>query len=172
MSSKTLNVGVRVALVGSLLLGVGGLASADSEQHASITIRADGKSGTVTRARRSEKTEAAPLPDQINGGEIPRAALQAQLAQGIGRFLQQVRAEPVVSRGRFVGWRLATLFPNRTDVHVQGVRAGDVVLRVNGQSVERPEEFKAIWDTMATASELVLEIERAGEATTVRYTIK
>lgn len=172
--SSTLKVGVG-AWVGLFLLTAAGPVAAENQQHASIVIKATGKSGSVTRApRRSgrQAEEAAALPAQLEGGQIPRAALDAEVARGIGRFLQQVRVEPVVSRGRFVGWRIATLFPNRTDVHVHGLRAGDIVLRVNGHSLERPEDLVAFWQTLATASRLVVDIERGGETTTVQYTIK
>lgn len=147
--------------------------AAEPEQHASITVRAQGKSGVVTRTKLSGKQARAEvgLPAKLDGGAIPREVLKAELANGIGRFFQQVRPEPVVSRGRFVGWRIATLFPNRPDVRVRGVQTGDIVLRVNGESVERPEEFKAVWDTLGDATQLVLEIERAGETTSVTYTI-
>jgi type II secretory pathway component PulC len=147
--------------------------AAEPEQHASITVRAVGKSGAVTRSKRTAKQARAEagLPPEVDGGSIPRDALKAELANGIGRFFQQVRPEPVVSRGRFVGWRIVTLFPSRPDVHVTGLQAGDIVLRVNGESVERPEDFKAVWDKLGDASQLVIEIERAGESTSVRYAI-
>ena len=103
---------------------------------------------------------------------IPRAALQAELANGIGRFLQQVRVQAVVSRGRFVGWRLLTLFPARSDIAAGVLKPGDLVMRINGESIERPEDFKAVWDSLATASELVIEIERDGEPSSLRYTIQ
>jgi type II secretory pathway component PulC len=147
--------------------------AAEPEQHASITVRAQGKSGAVTRSKLSGKQARAEagLPPQVDGGAIPRDLLKAELANGIGRFFQQVRPEPVVSRGRFVGWRIATLFPNRPDLKVKGVQTGDIVLRVNGESVERPEDFKAVWDALAEAKQLVLDIERAGETTSVHYAI-
>jgi type II secretory pathway component PulC len=137
-------------------------------------LRARGKTAqlieTNRRSERQQPTEP-PLPIEINAGVISRAALQAVLASGIGRFLQQVRAEPSLARGRFVGWRMVSLFPNRTDVHVQVLRPGDTVTRVNGQPIERPEQFKALWDGMASATELVLDIQREGRASRLRYTI-
>ena len=173
MRSIPSNVRVSAVIIATLFLGSASpLAAAEGDQHASIMVRASGKQGAVTRQKRNGRAEQEGLPASIDGGEIPRAALQAELAKGIGRFLQQVRAEPVVSRGRFMGWRLATLFPNRTDVKVQGIKTGDIVLRANGQSIERPEEFMALWNTLPTADALVLDIQRGTETTTVRYTIK
>jgi type II secretory pathway component PulC len=170
MSSRTLGLGLCVALLGSIW---GGAAALADVEHASVVVKAAGKSGSVMRGKGAGKAEAdKTLAPELNGGVIPRDALKAELDRGIGRFLQQVRAEPVVSRGRFLGWRLTTLFPSRGDVHVQAIKPGDVVRRVNGQSIERPEDFKALWDGLAAASQLVLEIERDGESSTVRYTIQ
>jgi S1-C subfamily serine protease len=115
-------------------------------------------------------TEPALAPE-VNAGVIPRAALQAELAGGIGRFLRQVRTEPSLARGRFVGWRVLELFSGRGDVNVLVLRPGDTVMRVNGRSVERPEDFKAIWDGLPSAHELILDIQRGGRASKLRYTI-
>lgn len=113
----------------------------------------------------------APLAAEVNAGVIPRGLLEAVLAQGISRFLQDVRTEPEIVKGRFAGWRILSLFPRRSDVHVAVLRPGDTVRRANGQSIERPEAFKSVWDSMATANELVLDIERAGRPSKLRYTI-
>jgi hypothetical protein len=115
---------------------------------------------------------AAPgAPERLEGGEIPRATLLAVLSHGIGRFLQKVRAEAHLVAGRFLGWRLLALFENDPAVRVGVLQPGDTVLRVNGQSIERPEQFKNVWDSMATESELVLLVQRAGKRTEVRYRI-
>jgi hypothetical protein len=108
---------------------------------------------------------------EVNAGTISREALRAELARGIPQFLRQVRAEPAFTRGRFVGWRVLELFPKRADIHVLVLRPGDTVLRVNGKSVEHPEDFKGIWDSLADARELVLDIERSTQKSKLRYTI-
>jgi type II secretory pathway component PulC len=111
------------------------------------------------------------LAQEVEAGAIPRSLLRAELSRGIGPFLRQVRTEPAFARGRFVGWRVLDLFAGRQDVHVLVLRAGDTVVRVNGHSVEHPEQFKAIWDGAGDASELVLDIQRDGHASKLRYAI-
>jgi hypothetical protein len=174
MRSNKFGLAICLTVVAALWSGTVPRASAsEPELHASITVRATGKSGEVTRTKQTAKQARAEagLPAQIEGGSIPRSALKAELGKGIGRFFQQVRPEPVVSRGRFVGWRIAMLFANRADVKVSGVQIGDIVLRVNGESVERPEDFKAVWDSLADAKQLVIDLERGGETTRVHYAI-
>jgi type II secretory pathway component PulC len=123
-------------------------------------------------ARRHQRLAVdAVLPPEQNAGVIPRAELQAVLASGIARFLQQVRTEPSMTRGRFVGWRVLALFPRRNDIQVRGVRPGDTITRVNGLPIERPEQFLKVWQSLSTASELIVDIERNGQTSRLRYTI-
>ncbi len=117
--------------------------------------------------------EAAPPdgPARIEGGDIPRPVLLAVLSRGVGRFLQHVHAEPHLVGGRFVGWRLVSLFEADPQLQRGALQPGDTVMRVNGQSIERPEQFKSVWDSLGTQSELMLQVQRAGKQTQVRYRI-
>ena len=108
---------------------------------------------------------------EVRAGTISRDALRAQLALGIGRFLQQVRSEPVVAHGHWQGWRIVSLFKGRDDVHVSVLQVGDIVTHVNGKSIERPEDFKTVWDGLNDAKELVLDIVRDGQSSRLRYSI-
>jgi type II secretory pathway component PulC len=118
-------------------------------------------------------TAAAPatLPPSLEAGEIRREVLLKVLSAGPGRFLQRVKVARVLDdKGRFAGWQIVQLFPGEGDVSSPLV-PGDTLLRVNGQSVERPEQFKSLWDSLALSSELVLTVRRAGQQSDVRYRI-
>lgn len=115
--------------------------------------------------------EPAPLPDTVDGPDIPRHALLLVLEQGVGRFLQKVSIEPHLERGRFVGWRILELFDHEPELSRGVLLPGDTLVRVNGQSVERPEQFKNVWDSLATESQLVLQVIRAGKQSEVRHRI-
>lgn len=160
-------LGLSVAAAG-LLPTFGVFADQAPIEHASVLVRAWGTSGEIEPISRSERQPLAPV---VQAGTIPRAALQAELARGAGRFLQQVKTKAVVSHNHFVGWRVVSLFQGRSDVHVRVLQPGDTILRVNGESVERPEAFKAVWDSLVDAKELVLEIERDGVHSALHYTI-
>ena len=110
------------------------------------------------------------LPSVIDGQDIPRPALLAVLSGGVGRFLQTIRVEPSLERGRFTGWRLLRVF-DAAQAGPAGLRPGDVVQRVNGQSIERPEQFKNVWDSLATESLLILQVERGGQRSEIRHRI-
>src|SRR5262249_7488472 len=74
-------------------------------------------------------------------GPLTRAEVEALVARGLGSFLARVEVSPVLTGGRFVGFRLdaardlAAWRASGADVCV-----GDVVLRVNGIQIERPEQ--------------------------------
>ena len=105
---------------------------------------------------------------RVDAGSIPRSTLLAVLSSGVGRFLQKVRAEPHLQSGRFVGWRLVTLFDSD---RAGALQRGDTVIRVNGQGIERPEQFKEVWDKLAAQPELVLLVQREGRQSELHYRI-
>ena len=144
-------------------------AQAARADHAAPAAGADAL--TVTGSAVPALPVEATLAPEVNAGVIARGALEAVLAQGVGRFLRSVRAEPDVIKGHFAGWRVMSLFADAPAVHVQVLRPGDTVRRANGQSIEHPEEFQAVWDSLGTARELVLDIERAGKPSKLRYAI-
>jgi type II secretory pathway component PulC len=112
----------------------------------------------------------AGAPTIVEGSDIPRAALLAVLSGGVGRFLQRVQLEPALDKGRFVGWRLVRLFDD-AQAGQGALKPGDTLLRVNGQSIERPEQFKNVWDSLATESQLILQVDRAGQKSEIRHRI-
>lgn len=113
----------------------------------------------------------AALPPSYDAGEIQRDKLMAVLAAGPGRFLQRVRVKKASdAQGRFAGWQIVQLFAGESD-GASVIVPGDTLVRVNGQSVERPEQFKNVWDSLALSSELVLTVRRSGQQSDVRYRI-
>jgi hypothetical protein len=104
-------------------------------------------------------------------GTIRRSDLVAVLDAGLGRFLQGVQIEASLDDGRFVGFRLVSLYPDDPRFRSIDLAPGDVVVRVNGQSVERPEQAFQVWDGLRVASQLLVEYLRAGERREIRFDI-
>jgi type II secretory pathway component PulC len=102
---------------------------------------------------------------------IARSAVQAVLSAGPGAFLQSVAIDdhPVFLGGKFHGFRIAALQGDSW----KGVdlRPGDVVTRVNGFSIEHPEEAAEAFYSLRVASELRVEYERDGEPRELRFGI-
>jgi type II secretory pathway component PulC len=98
--------------------------------------------------------------------------MHAAIAQGLGAFLQHVDLDdaPVRVAGRFRGFRIAAL---RDPKFWSGVdlKPGDVVTRVNGFPIERPEQAQTAFESLEVAPELRVSYERNGEPRELVYPI-
>lgn len=113
---------------------------------------------------------APPPPVEIAEPVIRRAALDEVLDAGLGAFLGRVSTEPSLDGNHFVGFRLVAL---RDASLFEGVdlRPGDVILTVNGQSIERPDDAFTAWTGLRVASEITLAVLRDGERRDLRFPI-
>jgi S1-C subfamily serine protease len=111
---------------------------------------------------------SAPLPAHT----LPRSAVHAIVAGGLGAFLQRVDLDdhPVFDSGKFHGFRIAALhgpaFWNGVDL-----KPGDVVTAVNGFPIERPEQAQDAFESLDVASELRVAYERDGKPRELVYAI-
>jgi type II secretory pathway component PulC len=101
-------------------------------------------------------------------GTVNRAGLVTIVDQGLGRFLGRLRLSPVVEQGRFVGFGVTGIDPSWGDV---GLRPGDVIMRVNGQPIERPEQALAVFEGLRLASEIAVDLTRDGVPATLRFRV-
>jgi hypothetical protein len=104
-------------------------------------------------------------------GVISRSDLVPVLEGGLGRFLQNVETEPTFHQGAFVGFRIVSFFPGDLDYASLDLRPGDIVTRVNGRSIERPEQAVAVWEALRTASDLVVLYRRDDEELALEFRI-
>ena len=82
-----------------------------------------------------------------------------------------VVGDEVREGGRFVGFRVLSFYPDDPALSSVDLSSGDVVVRVNGQSIERPEHAIRVWDSLRVASELVVDVLRDGEPRELRFAI-
>lgn len=116
-------------------------------------------------------TVEAPPAETEGRAEVTREALGAILGQSPGHFFGLVEVEGVGDDEgtRFAGWRIVSL-PSDTPAWLD-VRVGDVVTAVNGMAVERPDDAQRVYEALRVASEVRIDLTRAGEARVVRVPI-
>jgi len=96
-------------------------------------------------------------------GVLRRSLVVRTVNAGLGRWLAGgVLVDPFLQKKRFRGWIIRKLYPDDVCYREVDLQPGDVVLRVNGKSLERPEQAKETFDALATAPALVVEFTRAG----------
>lgn len=110
-------------------------------------------------AASSQKAAAPPPAPAVPPGQVPRGELDRILAQGPPWLLRRVPIEEVIRGGHFIGWKLLALPGEWTGIDLH---AGDVVTKVNGGALEKPDEFFEAWRSLATAKEIRVAYERDG----------
>jgi hypothetical protein len=101
----------------------------------------------------------APAPrDTAPRPKIDAAVFETWLARGPQYLLSQVVPVPVTEGARFKGFRLSFWFPGHpNEVSSAWLRPGDVITRVNGRSVERPDQFLYLWKRLGESRRLMIE---------------
>jgi hypothetical protein len=123
------------------------------------------------------KQPKQPQADETDSGEqakadakdgIARRSLEIVLAEGPAWLLARVPVEEVLSKGKFVGWRVQQLPHGWRNIDL---RSGDVVKRVNGMAIDTPSKLWSAWSMLRVASELKVAYTRDGKAGELRMAI-
>lgn len=94
--------------------------------------------------------------------QLQRAEVDQALEAGLGHFLQHVFVEPSLVSGHFQGFRILELRPRAAWEGVD-LRAGDIVTRINGKPIERPEQAHAVFMGLKEADRVVISFVRDGQ---------
>lgn len=94
--------------------------------------------------------------------ELTRKDVVETVDAGLGKFLQQLEVEAVVDEGVFHGFRIVR-FQDPARWSGVGLMPGDVVLRINGAAIERPDQAHQVFSSLKTAPALELDYERGGQ---------
>lgn len=123
------------------------------------------------QAKPAATTASAPAPVEAGPTtSITRSKVRGALKAGLGAFLQNVVIDgPVFLAGKFHGFRIGKIASK--DFAGVDLKAGDVVTRVNGFTVERPETAFEAFQSLEVASELRVDYERDGEPRSLRFAI-
>lgn len=104
-------------------------------------------------------------------GVLRRSAVVRVVDGGLGRWLAGVELDPGLDQGRFRGWIVRRLYGQDPCYRLVDVRAGDLVLRVNRRSLERPEAANQVFTGLRTAPAIVVDLVRGGREMEVRFAI-
>jgi hypothetical protein len=116
---------------------------------------------------------SAPASRPARTGVITRAELKGFLDRGMPAFIANVVVDryPRARAQRFRGWRIVEFFPGDARFNNVDIKPNDVILRINERSIERPDQFVAVWESLKPAKELVVETQRAGKVRVLRWRI-
>ena len=120
------------------------------------------------------KVEPAPPPPCTmfaKPGVLRRAALVHLIDAGLPRWMQGVEGDRMLANHRFQGWLIKSLYPGDPCYQEIDLHGGDVVQKVNGKSIEKPEQAFDVAESLRTASAFVVEFLREGKPKRITITI-
>jgi hypothetical protein len=93
--------------------------------------------------------------------------------RGPGWLLGQLGPEPYRPRGRFEGWRITAVFPDAPELCDGGcdLQPGDVILAVEGDKLETPTAYSAMFERAPTLAALRVVRVRGGVREDITYRI-
>ena len=96
-------------------------------------------------------------------GVLRRASLIRLIDAGLPRWLQGVEGDRALANHRFQGWLVKSLYPGDPCYEAIDLRSGDIVQKVNGKSIERPEQAFDVAQSLRTAPALSVDFLRDGK---------
>jgi S1-C subfamily serine protease len=104
---------------------------------------------------------------------IYRQELRRATERGPAYVLRQLGPEPFRHHGTWVGWEITRLWPDDPTVCAPGcdVELGDVILSVNGSTLETPQAFAEALEALPKADRLVVHSLREGKRRERSYRI-
>lgn len=107
-----------------------------------------------------------------DNGALRRTAVDAFLAQGPHAVLGAAALAPARNgAGSVLGFRIESINADGAFLTAAGLQPGDVITKVNGQSIVLPDQFMDAWEAMDDADELRVEVLRDGEEMVLEWPI-
>jgi general secretion pathway protein C len=89
----------------------------------------------------------------------------------INKFMTQARMKPHFVMGRPSGYSVSEIIPGSL-IEKVGLRNNDIIKKVNGQMINKPEEIFQAYSQLLRDSNIEVEIERGGRSEIFRYEIR
>jgi hypothetical protein len=99
----------------------------------------------------------------VRDGVLRRASLVRLVDAGLPRWMQGVEGDRTIAKGRFQGWLVKSLYPGDPCYKDLDLQRGDVVQKVNGKPIEKPEQAFDVVESLRTAPAIVVNFLREGK---------
>ena len=116
----------------------------------------------VTSCATSNAERAGPAP--VGEQPTPMVIAPRVVEAGIGRWLADgAEVERKIAKSHFQGWEIRRLYSGDPCYATVDLRPLDVVIRVNGMPIEKPEQAFDVLSSLRAAQELVVDFLRDGQ---------
>jgi len=120
-------------------------------------------------AARTAVAESAPGADAATSprdGQIARADLNRVLDAGPGAFLARAEVKARLQKGQFRGWQVVRSPYTKIDIV-----PGDVLLSINGRTLEHPVDLERLWRDLRAANKIDVDVDRGGRKFALRFSV-
>jgi type II secretion system protein C len=114
---------------------------------------------------------APPLDPATPPREMDRLSVQRRLGEEIPRILAETGIAPLAQDGRVLGMQITRL-PEGTLLSDAGLRAGDVITRINGTEIDGMATLVSLWPRLQNATELRAVVLRNGQPQSLLVTLR
>ena len=103
--------------------------------------------------------------------QLQRSDLTALIKQGPQALIASVDVNPHSVKGRFVGYKIVGAKASSLMANSQTVQVGDVILSVNGHSLERPDQFMRAWEGLGKKKQITVAVLRGVQRIVFRWNL-
>lgn len=126
------------------------------------------------RAEPAATPAAAASPAATGAGALRKVVDQREVAQSMAdlpKLLSEARVGPVYANGKMDGWKIEGINPKSFYERI-GLRAGDVLQRVNGVEIRDPGMILSLFQQLKDEKSVSLDMLREGRKTTMLFEIR
>jgi general secretion pathway protein C len=116
-----------------------------------------------------------PMPDSGGEGGQQNITLQRNMVEesfnDMNRLMTEIAISPNMEDGQANGLSLNRISPNSI-FRRMGLRNGDVLMGVNGEPIQSPEDAMRMYNSIKSSSEVQVQVKRRGQERTIIYNLQ
>lgn len=125
---------------------------------------------TVKKSQNTSAIQPGQTGESYQKINMSRAEIKQKVFSNMDNALQGLSAMPNRVGDKIDGYTLVTVRPTNI-LYRFGARSGDIVKRVNGNSINSTEKLYSMWESIKNDSKIVIDIDRNGKIVTYDFTI-
>jgi general secretion pathway protein C len=111
-----------------------------------------------------------PTPSPTSSIQLDREELESQMAD-LNELMQQVRIRPFMEGRNPAGFLVSNIKPGSL-FSKMGLRNGDVIQGVNGESITTPDQAIELYESLMEGGDIDLDIKRGRRTQKLRYAVE
>ncbi len=116
---------------------------------------------TLKAKEKVEKTESIDSTSKNTQKVSIKRSRVLQLTQNQSQLYEN-KFTPITKDGKILGLKMIFI-PNQNFLYELGARSGDIIRRINGQSLDNMNKLLEFWQNIQTLNRITVDIERSGK---------